>query len=505
MYIATIKNGEISIPIHNGKQKLLSGKVTKGINTIDSFQFTMLPSNVGFDEIYDYTTLVTVYNTNRRRYEFYGRVLYSDDDMSESGNIHKDVICENYFGFFCDSQQDYVDVRNWKVRELFQYIVNVHNSQVEDYKQFTVGEVTVTDPNDNIYCGIQRKNTWETFKETLLDTLGGELRFRVDDNVNYIDYVTQIGVQSETEITLSKNMKSITREKDPSEIVTRLIPLGCKLTGTDEEGQETETEYRLDITSVNGGKNYVEDETAIKLYGIRVATVEFDDVTDAKTLKAKGEKQLQENNKIKVNYTATALDLSLIGLDVDDFDVGNYHGVKNHLLGINDTVRIIKKSIDICEEVKSTIEFGDNFEKLSDTIKKQNAALNAEGKIQLEMNTQYSKLATRVDEAEGDLELKVGVEEYDLIVEMLNKAAQAVELPTNRLKVTGENFSLSDGVAVSIGEKQRTRMENGSLITSYSSTELITEIPIMTIEVDGVPKYSIYFNTLTMTIEAKAI
>lgn len=153
MYIVKIHNfGADPIPIHNNKEKLTSGKITKGINTIDSFQFSMLPSNAGFNEIYDYITLVTVYNTNRNRYEFYGRVLYSEDTMSESGAIKKEVICESYLGFLCDSQQDYVIEKNWTVGGLLQHIINTHNSQLESYKQFTIGEVTVTDPNDNVYC-----------------------------------------------------------------------------------------------------------------------------------------------------------------------------------------------------------------------------------------------------------------------------------------------------------------------------------------------------------------
>lgn len=381
MYIVSIQNGDTVTQIHNSDNKLSNGKVTKGINTIDSFQFTMLPSNAGFNEIYDYTTLVTVYNTNRARYEFYGRALYSEDEMSDSGDIKKDVICESFLGFFCDSQQEYVEERNWTVNGLLEHIISTHNSQMESHKQFTIGEVTVTDPNDNLYCGIQRENTWDTLKKKLINTLGGEFRFRVVDGMLYLDYLVEIGGLSQTKIEMSKNMKSIVREKDPSEIVTRLVPLGCKLKTVDDEGNETETEYRLNVSEVNDGKNYIDDETAIALYGIRVGIIEYDDVTVASTLLAKGRDWLEKNNKIQVSYNITALDLSLIGLEIDDFDVCNYHVVDNPLLGINDTARIIKKTIDICEEVKSTIEFGDNFEKMSEALIRQSNAVGAMSEV----------------------------------------------------------------------------------------------------------------------------
>ena len=484
MYIVTIQNGTTVIPIHNSKEKLTSGKITKGINTIDSFQFSMLPSNAGWNEIFDYTTLVTVYNDNRKRYEFFGRVLYSEDSMSDNGALKKEVICESFLGFLCDSQQEYVAERNWSVGGLLQEIINKHNSQMESYKQFTIGEVTVTDPNDNIYCGIQRENTWESLKKKLLETLGGEIRFRVDGDVIYLDYLKQIGEVSSTEIKLSKNMKSITREKDPSEIVTRLIPLGYKLKAKDESGKEVETEYRLDISSVNDGKIYIDDELAIATYGIRVKTVEFDDVTVASTLLVKGETWLIENNKISVSYTATALDLSLIGLDADDFEVCNFYPVKNHLLGIDDTIRLVKKGIDICDEIKSTLEFGDNFETLSEALKRKSDTLNlitsnyvtnlrfesfvertstiieqTEEHIRLEVDAQYSDLRetvsqlqvgvnnvtasvtsmdNRVKKAEAKVELKLDKDDDGTIIGLINASADSINISSERLNIHSE-------------------------------------------------------------------
>ena len=394
MYIVSIINNGIETPIHNAERKLSSGTVVKGINSIDTFSFTILPSNIGFNRIVEFKTLVKVYNTNKNRYEFFGRVLCSNPEMSDSGLVFKAVTCESYFGFFCDSIQAYFDIQNWTVEGLFRHIIDVHNSQVEDYKKFEIGEFTVTDDNDNLYIGIQRKNTWETLKEKLIDQLGGEFRLRVVDGVNYIDYLTEIGERKSTEIALSKNMKSITKEVDPSTFVTRLIPLGCKLkeerTTTDEEGntttEEVETEKRLDITSVNNGLEYIDDETAIESYGIIVGVQEWDDVTDPLNLLSKGEKWIEKNNKVQIKYQTTALDLSLLGIDIDDLDVCNYHPIKNALLGIDDVARIINKSIDICEEIKSSIQIGDNFKTLSEMQLEQSNGLqnleNTVGKIE---------------------------------------------------------------------------------------------------------------------------
>lgn len=381
MYIVTINNNGIKSEMHGANKKLSSGNIVQGINAIDSFTATILPSNPNFNKLHEFKTLVSIYNTNKNRYEFYGRLLYSNPSMSDDGSISKNIIFESYLGFLQDSEQIYVAEQNWTVRGLLEHIINVHNSQIEDYKKFYIGDVTVTDPNDNLFVGIQRKNTFDTIKEKLIGKLGGEIRFRVVEDKIYLDYLVEIGEVKSTKIALSKNMKSIQKEKDPSEYITRLVPYGAKLT--------TDTEERIDITSVNGGLNYIDDEDGINEYGLHIRSIEFDDVTEASNLLSKAKKWLVENNKVKIKYSINALDLSLLDLDIDDFKVGNYYPVINKLIGINDIARIIKKNINVCDEVSSTIEVGENFKTLQEVIiENQKSENDVESSI-LEIKNNY--------------------------------------------------------------------------------------------------------------------
>lgn len=400
MYIVKLKNEGIETEIHGVKEKLNSGNVVKGINTIDSFSFSVNPFNVGFNAIHDFLTLVSVYNTNKNRFEFQGRVIYSSSSMDESGLLSKEAVCESFLGFLCDSQQKYMATQNWTVEGLLGHILEVHNSQVEDYKQFIIGEVTVTDPNNNLYVGIQREDSWKTIKSKLIDKLGGEITFRVVDGVNYLDYVEKRGATLSTEIALSKNMKSITREDNPMDYVSRVIPYGAKL--TDSEGNPTEE--RLDITSVNNGVDYIESEEAFQAFGKRYATVIFDDVTVASNLLAKGKAWLAENNRVQIKYSISALDLSLLGLDIDDFDVCNYHPIKNALLGINDVARIIKKNINVVDEKQSSFEVGDNFKTLSDLqIERDEALASAVVTIQTAQNEMKAYVSSEVEASSNEL------------------------------------------------------------------------------------------------------
>lgn len=383
MYIVRAKNGDQVFTLHDNYSdrtaaKLRDGSITQSINAIDSFSFSIYPNNSAFDKLRSYYTQIEVYNTKRKRMEFEGRVLIDKTHMENTGLIYKEVTCESCLGFLCDSQQPYVVERNWTLNELLSTIINNHNAQVESYKQFQLGNITMTAPNDNIYIGIQREDTWTTLSKKLIDKIGGEFSYRKVDGVLYLDYQEQIGGTKSTTIELAKNMQSITRENDPTSFVTRLIPLGAKIQqeGDSDESAEPEeqaettdesnSEERVGIESVNDGKSYIDDVTAIATYGIIVKYQTWDDVTEPANLLTKAQAYLAENNKVLQKYTVTALDLSLIGLDIDDFAVGNYYPVKNALIGVDDTLRIIKKTIEITDPQSSKFDIGDSQKTLSD-------------------------------------------------------------------------------------------------------------------------------------------
>ena len=431
MYIVTIHNGDISTEIHNEHHKLFSGNVVQGINTIDSFTFSVFPGNPAFGTLRDFTTLVSVYNTARQRYEFQGRVLYSAPQMSDKGLLTQETICESYLGFLCDSQQEYVAEGSWQIEALLRHILDCHNSQLEGYKHFRLGEIEGVETFDAVYVGIQRENTWKTIKEKVLDNLELELRVRQSDGVLYLDFVKKLGETKSTEIALSKNMKSIIKEKNPSTFITRLIPLGAKI---------EDTEDRVDITSVNAGKNYIDDAEAIAEYGLHVGYVEFDDITLPENLLFRGSVWLRVNNKVNIKYSITALDLSLLGLDADDFDVGNTYPIKNALLGIDDRARINKKTIDVCDETKTSIEIGESFKKLSELQREQYATL---GKVNADVAVFRQDFSVYKATTAAQLALKVNNDDNDKIVSMLNASAEVVTLNANRLTISSDYFKLS--------------------------------------------------------------
>lgn len=351
------------------------GTIKKGINTINSFEFEIYPNNPGYGAIHHLKTKVEVHNILTNKLEFIGRVLTTSPKQTSSGNVYMNVVCECELGYLMDSSVMYEEFHDLSVTEYLEKLVNNHNSQVGADKHFRVGNVTIT---GNLYRFWNYTNSFDTLKDDLLDKLGGELSVRYDGDIRYLDYTFEPSDVKETEIRLSKNLISIEQEKDPTQVISRLIPLGCKL--------NDETEERLTISDVNQGCYYVDDVSAIKEFGVICRTETWDDVTLPENLLRKAMEFQKENNKVKKAHKITAIDLSLIGIDMDSFEVGNYYPVINPLMGINEPLRVIEKTIRIENPEESSIVVGDKFSDIKDFQLQMDKAASIANKTKTDLN-----------------------------------------------------------------------------------------------------------------------
>jgi len=332
----------------------ITGSIKKGINTIDNFTFNILPNNPGYTKIYALKTLVEVLNTRTNKLEFKGRVLIPTETMDSTGRLFKSVICESELGYLMDSTTVYGEYHDYSVRDFLQLIINNHNNQVSEDKRFVLGNVEI---EANLYRFLGYEKTLETIKDKLIDRLGGELQIRYENNIRELDYLESIGEVKDTEIRLSKNLKTIEQERDPTSIISRLIPLGAKFEDSDE---------RLTIESVNDGLIYIDDPEAIAEFGIVVGTNIWDDVTLPENLLARGQDYIKQVNKVRKKHKISALDLYTIGLDFDSFEVGNYYHVINPIMDINEYLRVVEKTIDINSPHNSSLTVGDKFEDIKE-------------------------------------------------------------------------------------------------------------------------------------------
>lgn len=382
MYSVTIKNGSTRIVAHEwwtSGVKLANAKISRGVNSIDSFSFDIYPVNPAWGSLNAFSTLVEVVNTENGKTEFEGRVLQPVPSMDSDGLVCYTVTCEGPMGYLCDSTQPYVEEKHYGdaggkngLQNFIAALLSVHNSKVEDYKKIYPGNITLQTflTSSGVTKAIDRASTWDNLKSKLIDVFGGEMRVRRgSDMLLYLDYAEKLGTTRSTALELGRNMIDVEASPDPSAVITRLYPYGAKLTKEveDEDGNvtEEETEERLTIESVNGGVPYIDDAVAIEKYGIIEGFQEWDDITTAQNLLSAGREWLGENNMIPVSISANAADLSNIGLDYDSFDLYDSYPVRNGLIGLDDTAEIVKQTIDVSDPSASSFEFGDLSKRIS--------------------------------------------------------------------------------------------------------------------------------------------
>ena len=378
MYQVLIHDGGVTIDA-TADRGLIAGTIIEGVNEFASFNFTLLPNSAAYNAIHPLNTLVEV--LDGATVKFSGRVLTETPSMAQSGMVQKDIICEDRMAYLCDSIQPYTpehqyegDLSRTGIQEFIDVILANHNAQVEAYKQITRGTVTVIPwaGSTGVYKGLNYETSWDALKKKLVDVFGGEIRVRESGGDLYLDYEDSLGTTRATTIEVTKNMIAANRTVDPANVVSRLIPLGSKLTGevTDADGntKEQETEERLTVDSVNGGLNYVENATALALYGIQYKTMIWDDVHDPLILLQRGQNYMSTQNKALATHSVSALDLSFIGEAVDEFKLYDKFPVENHILGISDTLEVIKKTTDIFVPYNPTLTFGDKTINLNDIV-----------------------------------------------------------------------------------------------------------------------------------------
>ncbi|MDR9793614.1 phage tail spike protein [Aeribacillus pallidus] len=448
MYKVTIINDGVETVVHSpyvNDLKLPSGTIKREINKIDSFNFSFYLNNPAYGKIKPLKTLINVLNLKTGKYDFEGRVLGPSKNMDSSGLFDESYECEGELGYLHDSVQKHREFRG-SPKELLTELLAYHNSQVETYKQFQVGIVTVVDPNDYVYLYTSaEKTTFETIKEKLIDRLGGELQIRKENGVRFLDYLVRVGEDKPTEIKLAKNLISMRVDVDPTSIITRLTPLGARIESEDESATDA-SQARLTIESVNNGIPYIDHEGLKAEFGIQGGSITWDDVKDPINLLSKGQSWFA-NQKTSLNqYKIAALDLFLIGLDIDYLDIGNSHRVINPVMGIDERLRIIGKSININEPHNSDLTIGDKFKTLSeyqsDTNKSAKKVVELENVV-THQSQRIEQLLFQIDNVNNEVNnVKQIIDSTDL--EGLPEAISALEQAVQDLNAALEGIPIYD-------------------------------------------------------------
>src|SRR5690606_8740624 len=198
------------------------------------------------------------------------------------------------------------------------------------------------------------------------------------------------------------------------------------------------SQKRLTIESVNDGKDYlVDEEMKAALDGaVIVKEMVWDDITVPSILKTRGEQYIREHNRIKTKHTITQLDLFPLGLDVESIERGYYYRIINPVMGIDEELRVIGKTIDIINPNQNDLTVGDQFK----TAAEYQAELNKSAARVVELESIISRQAQTIGALRQELgfvdasvkDVQQAIEDMD--IEALNQAVSALEQAIQNLQ-----------------------------------------------------------------------
>lgn len=376
---------------------LTNAKLTLELGKTGLFAFTIYQNHPNYDEVKPLKSIIEVHRNGE--VIFRGRVL----KVKYGFYNEKQIECEGELAFLLDSIIE-PHAFYGSFLEYFDYIVNIHNYQVEPEKQFAIGNRTVAEfwPFE-VVDDYNFISSFDTLNKRVVEPSGGYLQVRHENGVMYLDLLApevNIANTSNQSIKLGKNLIDIKREVEGSEVFSGIIPLGAKI---------NDTENRLDISMVNKGSYSILNDEAVAAYGKIYRTVIFENITDAATLKYEAERWLAENFAAVNAIELTAADLSSIYTELDTFRVGQWVTVESNAHFTQPQMFLIRKmSINLFNPADTKIEIGKTKQGLTDSL---GNALNS-------LNSITDTINNAVQSTE---EVKLGMAEIDVRVKTLEE------------------------------------------------------------------------------------
>lgn len=458
---------------------------TAGLNKAGTATFIMHPNHPMYDGLTAYRTLLEVYRD--AALVFRGRVLYPTDNFLKE----RTVTCEGERCFFHDSV-----MRPYLFQDgpaaVFAAVVATHNSQVEEFKQFVLGDVTVTDPNG--YIRIENTSA-EQVSETLdklVERCGGYIVFTTNaEGKRVVNWLADLGYRSSQSIEFGENLLDFARSDASPDLATVIIPYGAQI---ETEGEEENTEQRVTIESVNDGLDFIQDYDAVALRGVIARPVYWDDVTEPANLLAKAQEYLAKSRNIITGLTLSAIDLSDLDKSIDTFQVGDTIRVRSKPHGVDEDFLLTERTVDLLDPAKGTVTLGKENTSLTgmdvagdrksaSDLKKIEHSIRADYQLNVAAvvaETQQS-FSTLLQQASDQLKMEVS-ESYatngeleSLIETSMTQLSDSFNFLFTQLEAT-VNENDADARAQFTEIEKYIRFENGDIVLGESGNSIILRI-----------------------------
>lgn len=316
---------------------------TKGVNVGGTATFTMPPNHPAYGAFTAFRTIVEIYRDGKLH--FRGRPLPPVDDFYNM----RTVTCVGERCFFADAVSRpylYQDTP----AAIFTALVEAYNSQVEAFKQFRLGTITVTDANDYVRLESESPESIMATLDKLVERCGGYVVFTsATDGARVVNWYAELGYRSSQVIEFGANLLDFSRDGANTALATGIYPLGAVDEATGE---------RITIESVNDGADVLMDEEAQQLRGTIIRPVVWEDVTEPANLLRKAQQWLSENRVIITSLRLSAVDLSLFNKSIDSFMEGDTIRVQSKPHQVDEDFLLTDLTEDLLNPANGVITLG---------------------------------------------------------------------------------------------------------------------------------------------------
>lgn len=365
------KKKVVHSPYSRQGNKILSGSIKQAQNAVNEFTFVIPMQNNLYQKLTPFQSIVQVVNLYDEEVEFEGRVLSVSNKMTSTGFV-QEIVCEDFLSFLHDSTQHYQKLKNTGAEAYLREILNQHNAQVEDYKRIRLGTVTVKSLTDKPWRYLGYESTWDTIRERIVANIGGYLTLRRENDGFYLDWTSSVGKSQESPIQLGRNIKSASREISFDGIATQIMPIGADEKNSQNQSSDNKEEQgsdvtrkQIDISSVNGGKIWLEDAELVAKFGVIRKPVIWTEIDNPQVLKNRGLQYLRNQKIALAKWTVSAVERYLIDSRYAKFKIGNTHPILNAPLSGIERLQIIEKKIDILNPQSVDLVIGSKSQSLS--------------------------------------------------------------------------------------------------------------------------------------------
>ena len=356
--IVAYESSAVDAPWHNiyypafSNNYVISATLNLKLNAIEDLTVTVDRNSWLYDHGEPFKTHVNVYNlSNDNELVFRGRLVKVAKKMDNNGAFNQELVFESILSYLLDSGQP-VPNKPYTMNptQFLDLVLTTHNNRMPEDKHvyYQIGEVDNSlEPKGTYDYEYDYKSSWEIIKSMLIDRLKGYLsvRYGIKDN-HYIVLFTfnkKPGADHpEQKVEIGVNMQSAEVEIDPTNVVTRLIPLGATQEDLKDPTKETSTKARLSIQKVNNGDVAIHNDALEKQFGLIEGFQVWDEVTDPAELKRLGQEWMARQIISVTNWKVDTFET-----DNRTFYVGHRYMFVNDELAVSQLIRITEKTVDI--------------------------------------------------------------------------------------------------------------------------------------------------------------